>query len=218
MKFDIITLFPESINFKYSLIGKAIEKGLCEVNTVDLRKYGFGNRLQIDDRPFGGGPGMVMMIEPLYNCLKELDVVENRPASTKVILTAAGGQKWQQSMAEQYAANVERLVIICGHYEGVDARIREFIDAEISIGEYVLTGGELPAMVMTDTIVRLLPGVVGNPESLVEESHTSLPKEYPQYTRPEIFKPVDGRELKVPDVLLSGNHKQINDWRAANAH
>ena len=156
-----------------------------------------------------------MLVEPIYKALKELGVYPTRPKSTRVILTSAGGKTWNQPTAQEFSQTYERVVIICGHYEGIDHRVVEhLVDDEISIGNYVLTGGELAAGVIVDSISRLLPGVVGNEASIVEESHTDREgKEYPQYTRPATFTTDEGEEWKVPDILLSGNHAEIKKWQ-----
>lgn len=217
MQFDVITLFPQQLEavFNESILKRAQAAGKVTINIHDLRKWTKDERKTVDDRPFGGGPGMLMMVEPIYLALKELGVYPTRPDNTKVILTSAGGETWSQNLAQKYSSEIERLVIICGHYEGVDHRVAEhLIDAEISIGNYVLTGGELPAAVILDSIIRLIPGVVGNENSIVEESHTDREgKEYPQYTRPATFITEEGEEWKTPDVLLSGNHREIQKWR-----
>ncbi len=222
MRFDIITIFPNTLDaiFSESILAKAQENKLIDIYVHDLREWTDSKWKKVDDRPFGGGPGMVMLIEPIYKALKELGVYPNRDEKTKVILTSAGGELWKQETAESFASELERIVIIAGHYEGVDFRVTEhLIDQEISIGEYVLTGGELPAAILVDSISRLIPEVLGNPESLIIESHSSeISQEYPQYTRPSEFETEDGETWKVPDVLISGNHKQIAEWREANSN
>jgi tRNA (guanine37-N1)-methyltransferase len=220
MRFDIITIFPNLMEavFSESILAKAKAAGLIEIHVHDLREFTLDQRRTIDGRPFGGGPGMLMMLEPIYKILRNLEVYPTRPATTKVILTSARGETWQQPLAETYAADVERMVIICGHYEGVDHRVVEhLIDAEISIGNYVLTGGELAAGVLVDSIARLIPGVVGNPLSIVEESHSAqaeINTEYPQYTRPAEFTTAEGETWGIPEILLSGNHAEIAKWRS----
>ncbi len=214
MKIDIITLFPEMFSgpFDESILQRAKNKSLIEINIHNLRKWAKDKRGTVDDRPYGGGVGMVMMIEPIVNALEEI-----KNQKSKVILLSPRGKVWKQKMAQEYS-KLEHLILICGHYEGVDERIKEFIDEEISIGDFVLTGGELPAMVMVDSIVRLIPGVLEKPEAVQFESFshlTSYPHsqlEYPQYTHPEEF-----RNLKVPSVLLSGNHAEIEKWRSEKA-
>lgn len=228
MQFDIITIFPKTLEaiFSESILAKAQDKGLIQVKIHDLRRWTTDERKTIDDKPFGGGPGMLMMVEPIYKALKELGAYPHS-ASTKVILTSAAGNTWNQQMAQEYSQTLDRVVLIAGHYEGVDHRVSEhLVDAEISIGNYVLTGGELPAAIITDSIARLLPGVLGNQDSLREESH-SMPSdntdnrmrntEYYQYTRPATFTTDEGEAWSVPDVLLSGNHQQIKQWRQATS-
>lgn len=162
----------------------------------------------VDDKPYGGGPGMVMMIEPIYKTLKKI----KRKKNSKVVLLSARGKTWTQQRAQKYE-KLDQLILICGHYEGVDERIKNFIDDEISIGDYVLTGGELGAMVLIDSISRLIPGVLGKEESLKEESHYKKGYlEYPQYTRPEVFK-AGKKNYQVPEMLLSGHHAKIKEWR-----
>ena len=205
LRIDIITLFPDIFfgPFKESIIGRAIKQGLVEINTVNLRKYTHDERGTVDDKPYGGGPGMLMKVEPLFEAVEDL-----RTEQSLVILTSPQGKRFNQKMAVEMTAH-DHLIIICGHYEGVDERVRAgLIDREISIGDYVLTSGNLAAMVMTDAIVRLLPGVLGSAESSVDESFANGLLEYPQYTRP-----VEFRNMKVPDVLLSGNHAEIAAWR-----
>ncbi len=209
MKIDIFTLFPKMFEgpFNESIVKRAMDKNLVEINIHDLRKWGLNERKTVDDRPYGGGVGMVLMIEPIYNALKELKEKE-----TKVILLTPQGKPFKQEFAK--ALSLEKhLILICGHYEGFDERIRTLVDEEISIGDYVLTGGELPAMVVVDSIVRLIPTVLKTEEATELESFTEEKLlEYPQYTRPEDFN-----GLKVPEILLSGNHGEINKWRKEKA-
>jgi tRNA (guanine37-N1)-methyltransferase len=219
MKFDVITLFPNTLEaiLNESILKRAVQDQKIEVQVHDLRKWTTDARKTVDDKPFGGGPGMLMQLEPIYKALKEIGVYPTRPESCKVVLTSAGGLPWNQNLAQEYSIQLDRLVIIAGHYEGVDFRVVEhLIDAEISIGNYVLTGGELAAGVMIDSISRLIPGVLGNQESLQQESHTNMQKEYPQYTRPAEFITDENETWAVPEVLLSGNHAQIEKWRKQN--
>jgi len=202
LRIDIITLFPDIFfgPFKESIIGRAVKQGLVEINAVNLRNYTHDERGTVDDKPYGGGPGMLMKVEPLFEAVEDL-----RTEQSLVILTSPQGERFNQKMAVEMTAH-DHLIIICGHYEGVDERVRAaLIDREISIGDYVLTSGNLAAMVMTDAIVRLLPGA---DESSVDESFANGLLEYPQYTRP-----VEFRGMKVPEVLLSGNHAGIAAWR-----
>lgn len=232
MKIDIITLFPKMFEgpFSESIIGKAREKNLVEIDTHDLRDWGLGKYKQVDDNPFGGGAGMVLMFEPIYNCLRDLnpksEIINSKqmqnPDSmnhkTRVIALSAKGETLKQSKSKDLS-NCDHLILLCGHYEGFDQRVLdELVDEIVSIGNFVLTGGELPAMVLTDTIVRLLPGVLGNEESTISDSfyEDDKTKQYPQYTRPAEFKMDDGKVLKIPDVLLSGHHAEIDNWRKEN--
>ena len=209
MRIDIITLFPEIFfgPFAESIIGRAVKQELVEINTVDLRQYTHDNRKTVDDKPYGGGPGMLMKLEPLFEAVEDL-----RRDDSLVILTSPQGEPFKQRLAGELSEQ-QHLIFICGHYEGVDQRVRDgLIDRELSIGDYVLTSGNLAAMVMTDAIVRLLPGVLGSPESQVDESFSAGLLEYPQYTRPPEYN-----GMKVPEVLLSGNHAAIDHWRHEQA-
>jgi len=213
MKFHIITIFPEIFNsyFNESILKRAQEKGIVEIKIHDLRKWTIDKHKTVDDTPYGGGAGMVMKVEPIYKAVKSIKL-KVKSKNSKIILLSAMGKKWNQQMARKYS-NLDEVVLICGRYEGVDERVKKFVDEEISIGDYVLTGGEVPAMAIVDSITRLLPGVLGNQESLESESH-SIPGvlEYPQYTRPEVFE-AGGKKFRVPKVLLSGNHKKIKEWQ-----
>lgn len=209
MKFTAITLFPEMIDSyaKAAMLGRAQKAGLIEVGTINPRTFAKDVHGTVDDKPYGGGAGMVMKIEPLYAAIKQAAPRVNK--KRRVILMSASGRPFSQRVAEEFAEKYSELVFVCGRYEGVDARVLEFVDEEVSVGPYVLTGGELPALIITDAVARLVPGVLGNEASLAEESHNeSGIGEYPQYTRPEVFK-----KLKVPEELLSGNHKAIAEWR-----
>lgn len=190
--------------FKESIIKRAQDKSLAEITIHDLRKWGLDDRRTVDDRPYGGGPGMIMKVDVLDSAIKEL-----RAKGSIVILLDAGGTTFNQERARKLS-KLEHIILVAGHYEGVDHRVHEhLVDEVISIGDYVLTGGEIPVMVLVDTIVRLIPGVVGKKESIIEESHSKPDyTEYPQYTRPDEYK-----GWKVPEVLLSGNHKEIKKWR-----
>ena len=205
MKIDILTLFPKMFSgpFEESIVKRAIDKGLVEINIHDLRSWGEGERRSVDDRPYGGGVGMILRVDIIDKVLSEL-----KTKDSKVILLDATGTKFNQEKAGSFSKE-KHLILIAGHYEGVDGRVHEYlVDEIISIGDYVLTGGEIPAMVVTDAIVRLIPDVLEKPEATSLESFSEKILEYPQYTRPEEYK---GR--KVPEVLLSGNHKEIERWR-----
>ena len=207
MKIDVLTLFPEMFAgpFDQSIVKRASDKGLVEIKINNLRDWATDKYKSVDDRPYGGGAGMIMRINIIDAAVKAM-------GKGKVVLLDAGGEKFNQKKAQELS-HYEHLIIICGHYEGVDHRVHEHVaDEVISIGDYVLSGGEIPAMVVVDTVVRLLPGTLGNDQSLAEESFTEhrIPNtEYPQYTRPEEYK-----GWKVPEVLLSGDHAKIKKWRS----
>ena len=207
MRFDIITIFPEIFSrvFDFGIVRRAIEAGLIEIHIHDLRDYTQGRHRQVDDRPFGGGAGMVMKPEPLFRAVEAITAGEH---DVSVSLLSPQGRLFRQSVAEEYA-HKPRLVLICGRYEGVDERVVEhLITDEVSIGDYVLSGGEIPAMVVVDAVTRLIPGALGCEESAERESFANGLLDYPQYTRPAEF-----RDLKPPEVLLSGNHAEIERWR-----
>lgn len=208
MRFDLITIFPDifSSYFGESIMKRAVQKKKVSIYTHDLRVFTTDRHKTVDDRPYGGGVGMVMKVEPIYKALKAL------PKSTKrrVLLMSAKGKTLTQADVKRLA-RYKQLVIVCPRYEGVDERVVDYVDEEVSIGNYVLTGGEVPAMVVVDAVTRLLPGVLGKDESSVDESHSQVGiLEYPQYTRPETF-----RGKRVPKELLSGNHRAISAWRSA---
>lgn len=211
-KFQVITLFPDMFTgvFENSMMWKAQKDGIVELTTIDLREFGIGQRRTVDDTPYGGGDGMLLRIEPLWAAVKKAK--ENDPTA-KVLLMTPRGQRWKQSLAQSYADGAQGYILICGRYEGYDERILKLVDQEISVGDYVLTGGELPTMTIVDSIVRLLPGVLGGESSAAIESFADGETlEFPQYTRPESFEGMD-----VPNVLLSGNHGEIAKWRAAQS-
>ncbi len=207
---DIITIFPKMFApiLSESIIKRAQEKKKVKIRVHDLRDYTTDKHRKVDDRPFGGGPGMVLTAQPIFDAVKKIKARKK----AKVILMCPQGTKLTQKVARRLSKS-KRLIIICGHYEGVDERVRQkIVDESISIGDYVLTGGELPAMVLMDCVIRLIPGVLGRRESLTTESFENNLLEYPQYTRPANF-----RGMKVPNVLLSGNHKDIERWRKGQA-
>ena len=211
MIIDILTIFPGMVTgpITESIIGKALERKLIEIQVINIRDYAADSHRTTDDRPFGGGSGMVMKPEPLVAAIG--DVRKNYPAS-KVILLSPQGRIFDQGIALELS-RLDHICLVCGRYEGVDERIRNhYVDDEISIGDYVLTGGEFAALVIVDAVTRLLPGVLGSNESLTEESFTTGLLEYPHYTRPEIFG-----DHRVPDILLSGNHGAIRRWRRQQA-
>ena len=203
--FDVITLFPKAFELINNLgvITRALEKNLIDVNLHDLIEYGEGSYRQVDDKPYGGGSGMVLKPEPIY---KAYESIRKLPKSKTLLMTPQGKVLKQKDLARW--STLDQIIIICGQYEGFDERIRCLADEEISIGDYVLSGGEIPAISIINGLTRLLPGTLGDPDSLINESHNSPLLEYPQYTRPQVF-----RNMKVPDVLISGNHKEIELWR-----
>lgn len=208
MRIDILTLFPEMFEspFSYSIVKRALDGGHVEINPMSFRKYGVGKQQMVDDTPYGGGAGMLLKPEPIFEAIEE--ITEKHPDTNKrVILMDPAGKPFDQKMAEEFSKE-EHLVFICGHYEGYDERIRSLVTDEVSLGDYVLTGGELAAMVMVDATVRLLPGVVGNKDSILEDSHSTGLLEHPHYTRPASYKGMD-----VPEVLMNGNHAKIDEWR-----
>lgn len=208
MKIDVLTLFPEMFAgvFNHSILKKAQEKKIVSINLVNFREYSDDKHQTVDDYPYGGGAGMVLKPQPIFDCVEALRK-ESKSTDPSVILVCPQGELYTQKKAEQLAKK-EHLIFICGHYEGYDERIRSLATEEISIGDYVLTGGELAAMVIIDSVVRLLPGVLGNEESHKQDSFSTGLLEHPHYTRPQNF-----RGMKVPDVLLSGNHEKIAEWR-----
>ncbi len=216
MTFHLLTIFPQMFDsyLAEGILKRALTKKAIKIKTYNLRDWTMDRHRSVDDTPYGGGAGMLMKIEPLYKAAQDIRkrISKTKPARKKIILLSASGRTWNQALARKYS-KLDDIVLICGRYEGVDHRIKEFIDEEISIGSYVLTGGELPALMIIDSITRLLPGVLGNQESIIEESHSKAGvTEYPQYTRPEIFQ-AGGKKYAVPRVLLSGDHKKIKEWR-----
>jgi len=237
MRFDIITIFPEIFDsyFQESIIKRALKKGLIKIKIHNLRKWASNRHQTVDDRPYGGGIGMVMKVEPIYKAVEEIKKGKKKGKKRKIILFTPRGKKFNQKTAHQFS-KLDQLILICGRYEGVDERVAKHIaDEEFSIGDYVLMGGELPAMVVIETIARLIPGVLGKPQ-LLKERIPAFPKkggrgfiEYPEYTRPEVFSlrlclsakagRDSGEQVKkrtkwrVPKVLLSGDHKKIAEWR-----
>ncbi|MDD3859437.1 MAG: tRNA (guanosine(37)-N1)-methyltransferase TrmD [Bacteroidales bacterium] len=207
MRIDIITVFPEIFEgpLNFSIVKRAVDKGLVEIVIHDLRKYGLGKHKQVDDYPFGGEAGMVLMIEPIYNIINNL---KSERDYDLVIYTSPDAKRWDQKSANRISLK-QNLIFICGHYKGIDNRIREFlIDEEYSIGDFVVTGGELPAAMMIDSIVRLIPGAIGDEQSALSDSFQDGLLAPPVYTRPSEFK-----GWKVPDVLLSGNFAEIEKWK-----
>lgn len=211
MKFDILTLFPNMFSspFQESILGKAIEKGFIQIRTINIRDFTLDKHQVVDDTPYGGGQGMVMKAEPIA---RAIEWVKSQDPSVWTIYLTPQGKPLNQKMAQELSSR-SHLMFLCGRYEGIDERVRQlFVDEEISIGDYVLTGGELAAMVLMDAVSRLLPGVLGSDRSAEEDSFFQSLLEYPQYTRPPNF-----REMEVPEVLLSGNHAAISRWRRTEA-
>jgi tRNA (guanine37-N1)-methyltransferase len=212
MRIDVITLFPEVLQpyFKASILGRAQAAGIVEIHTHQLRDYSQDSHHKVDDRPFGGGPGMILMCQPVIDAVRAVEAMDERTALR--ILTSPQGCSFDQQMAARFARR-ERLLLICGHYEGFDERIIDILHpTEVSLGDFVLSGGEPAALAMIDAIVRLLPGALGNEQAAGEDSFQAGRLEYPQYTRPRDFG-----GLSVPDVLLSGNHAEIENWRRAQS-
>lgn len=208
MKIDVLTLFPRMFDgpMGESIIGKAREKNLLELNVSNFRDFSDNKHQAVDDYPYGGGAGMLLKVQPVYDNLQK--IAETSPGTKKrIVLLDPAGKRFDQAMAEEFSKE-EHLVFICGHYEGYDERIRSLVTDEVSLGDYVLTGGELGAMVMIDATVRLLPEVLGNNVSAQTDSHSTGLLEHPQYTRPAVFK-----EMEVPSVLMNGNHKLIAEWQ-----
>lgn len=208
MQFYIMTLFPEMVmqGLSTSIIGRAVNKGLLSIEAVNIRDYAFNKHSSVDDYPYGGGAGMLMQAEPVYQCYRALEEKMNK--KPRVVYLSPQGKTFNQTMAEEFAQE-EELVFLCGHYEGIDERVLEEIVTDyVSIGDYVLTGGELPAMIMADAISRLVPGVLHNDVSAEFESFQDNLLEYPQYSRPEMW-----HDKKVPEVLMSGHHANIEKWR-----
>ncbi|KKP97397.1 MAG: TrmD [Candidatus Moranbacteria bacterium GW2011_GWD2_36_12] len=212
MRFDIITIFPKIFDsyFGESIVKRAKEKGIVEINIHNLRDYSTNKHHNVDDTPYGGGAGMVMQVEPIYRAVAD---IQKANLKTRTILFSAKGKRYKQKDAKRLS-QYDQLIFVCGRYEGVDERVAEHVvDEEISIGDFVLTGGEIPAMLVVDSISRLLPGVLGNDQSAVEESHSEEGYlEFPQYTKPEKFL-----KWEVPSILLSGNHGEIERWRKTNS-
>jgi tRNA (guanine37-N1)-methyltransferase len=213
MRFDVLTLFPGIFAgyFTQSILNKAIERGLVGIHVWDIRDWAHGKHKKVDDRPFGGGPGMVLMCEPVVDAVEDVQQKAELPA--QVILLTPQGRRLTHEVAKELAEH-PRLLLLCGRYEGFDERIIEVLrPLEISVGDFVCNGGEVPAMVVIDTVIRFVPGVLGDEESVTEESHAEPGKvEYPQYTRPRVF-----RGLAVPEVLMSGNHEAVAAWRRQQA-
>jgi len=213
MRFDIITIFPQIFEgvFDHGIIRRAMAAGIVDIRIRNLRDFAADKHNSVDDRPYGGGEGMVLMPDPLFHAVEHCQAAAPMPKS-EVVLLSPQGRTWSQEMAAEFATN-PHAILICGRYEGVDQRVAEaLVDREISIGDFILSGGEIPAMVLVDSVVRLLPGVVGNEDSIVNESFSTGLLDYPQYTRPAEY-----RGMQVPEVLLSGDHARIERWRRERA-
>jgi tRNA (guanine37-N1)-methyltransferase len=211
LKIDIITLFPDMFKgpFDMSMLWKAQDRGLAQINLIDLREFGLGARRTVDDTPYGGGDGMVLKPEPM---VAAIEAAKQSNPDAKVLAMTPGGRRFTQALAQSFS-ELPGLILLAGHYEGFDERIFSYVDDQISIGDYVLTGGELPAMVVADAVIRLIPGVLGGEQSAHDESFSDPNLlEYPHYTRPEEF-----RGERVPEVLQSGHHAEITKWRRAQA-
>ncbi len=210
MTISILTLFPDMFAgpFNNSIIKRAKEKGIVDISFVNIRDFATDKYKTVDDHPYGGGVGMILRVDVVDRALQNIKDKQN----SRIILLDPQGTPYTQAKAKNLSI-FDHLIFICGHYEGVDERIRSLVDEEISIGDYVLTGGEIPAMVVVDSVVRLLPGTLTKPHATVDESFSAPLLEYPQYTRPETYK-----GMKVPDILLSGDHKKIKTWRKQEAH
>ncbi len=215
MRMDILTIFPDMFTgpFSESMIQKAQEKGLIQIRITDIRNYASDRHQTVDDYPFGGGAGMLMKPEPIFEAVDDIcSEIQNPEEKPHIVMLCPQGEAFHQRKAESLALK-KHLILICGHYEGIDERVRmHLVDDEISIGDYVLTGGELPAMVIVDAVSRLVPGVLGSSQSALQESFSEDLLDYPQFTRPREF-----RGLSVPDVLLSGDHERIRLWRRKEA-
>lgn len=203
MKIDILTLFPEMIEsfFKESIIKRAIDKKLVDINIINFRDYSTDPHGKVDDTPYGGGPGMVLTCQPIFDCIKSI-----RTNDSVVVMLTPDGIPYKQKKAYEFA-KFKHLILLCGHYEGFDERIRSIVDYEVSIGDYVLTGGEIPALVLVDSIIRLIPGVIEE-ESHLEDSFNNRLLDYPSYTKPRVYE-----GMEVPEVLVSGDHKKIDEFR-----
>ncbi len=211
-KFQVISLFPEMFAevFETSMLWKAQQRGLVELTTIDLRQFGLGPRRTVDDTPYGGGDGMLLRVEPLWEAVR---YAKERDPTAKVLIMTPRGKRWNQALAQQYSQTDHGYIFICGRYEGHDERIMQVVDQALRVGDYVLTGGELPAMTIIDSIVRLIPGVLGGEMSAAIESFSDgQTLEFPQYTRPEVWQ-----GMAVPEVLLSGHHGNIAAWRAEHS-
>lgn len=214
MKITILTLFPQVFReyFSSSIIGRAQKQGLVTIKLVNIRDFTSNKHKNVDDKSYGGGVGMIMRVDVVEKAIADVKKNQDPRYKEKVVLLDPAGKLFHQTVAKRYST-LDHLILVCGHYEGIDSRVSHFVDESISIGKYVLTGGEIPAMVISDALVRLIPGVLPKKEAIIFESYSDGKTiEYPQYTRPRTYK-----ELKVPTILLSGNHKKIQAWRLKQA-
>lgn len=212
MKFDIVTIFPEIFDsyLRESIIGRAIKNKLISVRAWNLRDFSLDRHRKVDDRPYGGGPGMVISVEPVFRAIKK--ILRGKKEKTRIVIFSPSGKKLDEKVIKRLL-KYDRIVMISGRYEGVDERVMKYVaDEKISIGDYVLSGGELPALVLIEAVSRFIPGVLGKTESL-----ESVRGSFPAYTRPEVFEPEKGKRWRVPKVLLSGDHKNIEDWRSKHS-
>lgn len=207
MKISIITLFPEMFKgpFEHSIVKRAVDKKLIEINFINIRDFGIGKHKIVDDTPYGGGNGMVLRVDILEKAIESTKNKKYNSKEQKVVLLSAHGKVFNQKKAREYS-KIKHLILLCGHYEGFDERIKKFIDEEVSVGDFILTGGEIPAMLIADSVSRLVKGVIKKDSSKLESFSPYL--EHPHYTKPQVYK-----KLKVPKILLSGNHEKINNWR-----
>lgn len=216
MRFDILTIFPNifASYLNESILKIAQAKGKIEIQTHDIRAYSTDKHHKTDDLPYGGGPGMIITLQPIYDCLRAVPRLER----SRIIMFDPGGVEYTQPQAQHYGEQYDQLILLCGRYEGFDERVYNLVDERVSIGKYVLSGGEIPALIVVETVTRLLPGVLGDANSTKNETFSGDLDyvEYPQYTRPEVFTAADGQEWSVPLILLSGNHAQIAEWRKQN--
>lgn len=213
MKITIITLFPQMFTgpFDFSILKRAIEDKYVEINILNLRDFGVGKHKSVDDTVYGGGVGMLIRADVVISAIENAKDKNLKKSEEKIILTSAAGKTFHQNISRDYSS-LKHLIIICGHYEGIDARIKEYIDEEISIGDFVVTGGEIPAMIIVDSVIRLIPGVLKE-DATKNESHTEKDiLEHPQYTRPRILN-----DISVPEILTSGNHEEIKKWKKENS-
>lgn len=215
LQFSVLSIFPESIKsyFDYGMMQIAKDNDKVEIDYYNIRDYSLDKHHHVDDTSYGGGAGMLMQVEPIYRAWQDI----KKEKKSLTVLLSAKGKKWNQQLAQKWLKDYDQINLICGRYEGVDERVKVFVDEEVRVGDYVLSGGELGAAIIMDSMIRLIPGVLGSAESLEEESHNIVGQlEYPQYTKPAELE-IEGKNYKVPEVLLSGNHKKIKEWRSKHS-